>query len=606
MPAGVDIGACTFLNKELNCHSFLFIMKIGNIYAIKNTKGVFSLIERKWLTNYPPEIPHSLSYEEIPVQEYLSRTVKKYPNKVAIHFMGKDVTYQELYESALKFANYLRSLGIQKGDRVAIMLPNCPQGVIGYYGALYAGAIVVQTNPLYTEREISYQMKDSGAKAILALDILFPRISKVIKDTDLENIIITGIKDYLPFPKNMVYPYIQKKQYGFTVKVEHRGMNHLFTEIMKVAKAEPINVEFNFEEDIALLQYTGGTTGFPKGVMLTHKNLVSNTAMCTAWNYKCKEGEESILGILPFFHVYGMTTVLVFSVMLGNRMVLLPKFDAETVLKTISKQKPTIFPGAPTIYIGILNHPDIKKYDLSSIVACLSGSAPLPLEVQEKFEKVTGGRLVEGYGLTETSPVTHANLIYSDDRVKGSIGIPWPDTDATVFGVDSTTPLPPGEIGEIAVKGPQVMKGYWNKPEETAATMRDGWFLTGDLGYMDENGFFYVVDRKKDMIIAGGYNIYPRDVEEVLYEHPAVQECVVAGVPDPYRGETVKAFIVLKEDTTATEEELNKHCRENLASYKVPRIYEFRTELPKTAVGKILRRTLIEEEKEKLKQAAEV
>jgi long-chain acyl-CoA synthetase len=288
--------------------------------------------------------------------------------------------------------------------------------------------------------------------------------------------------------------------------------------------------------------------------------------------------------------------------MLGNRMILLPKFDVETALKTIDKQKPTLFPGAPTIYIAILNHPDVQKYDLSSIVACLSGSAALPLEVQEKFEKVTGGKLVEGYGLTETSPVTHSNLIYSNERVKGSVGIPWPDTDSAVFGIDSSVPLPPGEIGEIAVKGPQVMKGYWNRPEDTEMTMRDGWLLTGDLGYMDENGFFFVVDRKKDMIIAGGYNIYPRDVEEVLYEHPAVQECVVAGVPDPYRGETVKAYVVIKEGANITEEELNIFCRENLAAFKVPRIYEFRTELPKTAVGKILRRTLIEEEKVKLKQ----
>ncbi|TQR16176.1 long-chain-fatty-acid--CoA ligase [Psychrobacillus soli] len=560
------------------------------------------MTEKVWLSQYPPEIPHMLSYESIPVQEYLTRTYNKFPEKIAIHFMGRDVTYKELYESSLKFANYLQMVGVQKGDRVAIMLPNCPQGVIGYYGALYAGAIVVQTNPLYTEREISYQMKDSGAKVILALDILYPRISKVIKETQLENIILTGIKDYLPFPKNLVYPFIQKKQYGFSVKVEHRGMNHLFPEIMKVAKANPIEMPFDFEEDIALLQYTGGTTGFPKGVMLTHKNLISNASMCDAWLYKCKKGEESILGILPFFHVYGMTTVLILAVMLGNRMILLPKFDIETALKTIDKQKPTLFPGAPTIYIGILNHPDVKKYDLSSIVACLSGSAALPVEVQEKFEQVTGGRLVEGYGLTETSPVALANLIYSDNRVKGSVGIPWPDTDAAIFSLESTTPLPPGEIGEIVVKGPQVMKGYWNRPEETEMTMRDGWLLTGDLGYMDESGYFYVVDRKKDMIIAGGYNIYPRDVEEVLYEHPAIQECVVAGVPDVYRGETVKAYIVLKEGFEVTEEELNKFCRENLAAFKVPRIYEFRKELPKTAVGKILRRTLIEEEKEKEKE----
>ncbi|MER2007716.1 MAG: AMP-binding protein [Psychrobacillus sp.] len=562
------------------------------------------MIEKPWLSHYPPEVPHTLDYETIPVQEYLTRAYKKFPAKIAIHFMGRDVTYKELYESSMKFANYLQSLGLQRGDRVAIMLPNCPQGVIGYFGTLYAGGIVVQTNPLYTEREIAYQLKDSGAKIILAMDILFPRITKVIKETDLENIIITGIKDYLPFPKNLIYPFIQKKQYGFSVKVEHRGMNHLFTEIMKVGKTDTINLTFDFEEDLALLQYTGGTTGFPKGVMLTHKNLISNVSMSRAWLHECREGEESILGILPFFHVYGMTTVMIFSVMQCNRMILLPKFDVETALKTIDKQKPTLFPGAPTMYIGILNHPDVKKYDLSSIVACLSGSAALPAEVQEKFEEITGGRLVEGYGLTETSPVTHANLIYSEDRVKGSIGVPWPDTEATIFGPESTESLPHGEIGEIAVKGPQVMKGYWNRKEDTEMTMRDGWLLTGDLGYMDENGFFYIVDRKKDLIIAGGYNIYPRDVEEVLYEHPAVQECVVAGVPDPYRGETVKAYIVLKEGMTATEEDLNTHCRDNLASFKVPRIYEFRDELPKTAIGKILRRNLIEEEREKLKKVA--
>ncbi len=360
------------------------------------------------------------------------------------------------------------------------------------------------------------------------------------------------------------------------------------------------NIPFDFEEDLALLQYTGGTTGFPKGVMLTHKNLIANTTMCDAWMYKCVHGEETIMGILPFFHVYGMTTVMLLSVFTQNRMVLLPKFDAETALKTIDKQKPTLFPpGAPTLYIGLLNHPDIANYDLSSIKACLSGSASLPIEVQEKFEAVTGGKLVEGYGLTETSPVTHATPIWGK-RVIGSIGLPWPNTEAVILRTGDTEELPIGEVGEIAVKGPQVMKGYWNRPEDTAATFADGWFLTGDLGYMDEQGFFYVVDRKKDLIIAGGFNIYPREVEEVLYEREEIQECVVAGIPDPYRGETVKAYIVLKEGYSITEDELNKYCRQHLAAFKVPRYYEFREELPKTAVGKILRRTLVEEEKTKL------
>ncbi|KOS67726.1 long-chain fatty acid--CoA ligase [Lysinibacillus contaminans] len=557
------------------------------------------MIEKPWLANYPKEIPSTLSFEEIPVQEFLTRAYKANPSKVAIHFMGRDLTYTELYESSLRFANYLQSLGVEKGDRVAIMLPNTPQSVIAYYGAMYAGAVVVQTNPLYTERELQFQMADSGAKVILVMDILYPRVMKVLKETALENVIVTGIKDYLPFPKNLVYPFIQKKQYGFSVKVEHSGQNHLFTEIMKSSPIKTIEMPFDFEEDLALLQYTGGTTGFPKGVMLTHKNLIANTSMCDAWMYECVHGEETIMGVLPFFHVYGMTTVMLLSVFTHNRMVLLPKFDPETALKTIDKQKPTLFPGAPTLYIGLLNHPDIKKYDLSSIKACLSGSASLPVEVQEQFEAVTGGKLVEGYGLTETSPVTHATPIWGK-RVIGSVGMPWPNTDSVILRTGDTEQLPVGEVGEIAVKGPQVMKGYWNRPEDTAATFADGWFLTGDLGYMDTEGFFYVVDRKKDLIIAGGFNIYPREVEEVLYELDEIQECIVAGIPDPYRGETVKAYIVLKEGYSITEDELNKYCRQHLAAFKVPRFYEFRDELPKTAVGKILRRTLIEEEKTKM------
>lgn len=557
--------------------------------------------EKVWLSQYPEEIPTTLTYEDRPIQDLLTRAYKKNPGKIAIHFMGKELNYKELYESSLKFANYLKTLGVEKGDRVAIMLPNCPQAVIAYFGILYAGGIVVQTNPLYTERELQYQMEDSGSKVILAMDILYPRVTKVLKDTKIENVIITGIKDYLPFPKNLIYPFIQKKQYGFSVKVEHKGKNHLFTEIMRVAEVKEIDAIDSTEDNLAILQYTGGTTGYPKGVMLTHKNLIANTKMCDAWLFKCVDGEEVVLGMLPFFHVYGMTTVLLLTVMKNSKMVLIPKFDVESALKTIDKQKPTLFPGAPTMYIGLLNHPDLAKYNLSSIRACISGSAQLPVEVQDKFEELSGGKLVEGYGLTETSPVTHANFIWGK-RVKGSIGVPWPDTDAVILQSADGTILPPREVGEIAIKGPQVMKGYWNRPEDTAMTFIDGWFLTGDLGYMDEEGYFYVVDRKKDMIIAGGFNIYPREVEEVLYEHEAIQECVVAGIPDPYRGETVKAYIVLKEGKTVTEEELNKFCRQNLAAYKVPRFYEFRKELPKTAVGKILRRSLVDEEKAKMNQ----
>ncbi|USK87399.1 AMP-binding protein [Peribacillus asahii] len=548
---------------------------------------------------YPEGIPTTLIYDDKPVQTYLKESAVKHPYKASIHFMGRELTFKEVYESSLKFAAYLKELGLEKGDRVAILLPNCPQAVISYFGILMAEGVVVQTNPTYTERELEYQMKDAEAKIIVTMDILFPRVAKIAPKTNIQHIIVTAIKDYLPFPKNLIYPSIQKKQYGIVVKVEHAGNHHLFKEVMKQDVPEEISSSCDIDHDVALLQYTGGTTGFPKGVMLTHKNLIANTKMCQAWLYKSRPGQEKVLGILPFFHVYGMTTVLLLSVLDGNMMLLLPKFDVETVLKTIHKHKPTIFPGAPTIYIGILNHPDLKKYDLSSIKACLSGSAPLPLEVQEQFERVTGGKLVEGYGLSETSPVTHANFIWDEPRVKGSIGVPWPDTEAAILSLETGEPLGPNEIGEIGIKGPQVMKGYWNRPEDTENTFKNGWLLTGDLGYMDEQGFFYVVERKKDTIIAGGFNIYPREIEEVLYEHEAVQEVIVVGIPDPYRGETVKAYVVLKSGHTVTEQELNEFARKHLAAYKVPRLYEFREELPKTTIGKILRRVLIEEEKKK-------
>ncbi|MCG1022128.1 long-chain-fatty-acid--CoA ligase [Sutcliffiella horikoshii] len=557
------------------------------------------VVNKPWLSLYPDEIPHEINFEERTLQSFLKQAAEEYPTKTAISFLGKKLTFEEVYDQSLKLANYLKGLGIEKGDRVSIMLPNCPQAVISYYGVLFAGGIVVQTNPLYMERELEYQMNDSGSEVIITLDILYPRVSKVKALTKLKHVIVTGIKDYLPFPKNMLYPFVQKKQYGIVVKVEHSGENHLFTEVIKQSEAQMIDIPIDPNEDLALLQYTGGTTGFPKGVMLTHMNLVSNTMMSVKWMYRCKRAQEKVIGILPFFHVYGMTAVMNLSIMQAFEMVLLPKFDPETTLKTIQKEKPTLFPGAPTIYIALLNHPDIKKYDLSSIDSCISGSAALPVEVQEQFERVTGGKLVEGYGLSEASPVTHANFLW-DERVSGSIGIPWPNTESVILSMENGELAPVGEIGEIAVKGPQIMKGYWNRKEETEAVLKDGWLLTGDLGYMDERGYFYVVDRKKDMIIAGGFNIYPREIEEVLYEHEQIQEVVVAGIPDAYRGETVKAYIVKKAGATLTEEELDAYARKHLAAYKVPRLYEFRDELPKTAVGKILRRALVDEEKQKI------
>ena len=550
--------------------------------------------QKPWLKHYPPEIPTSIQYDDKPLHQYLLDQGKHSKKMKAVHFMGKELTFGQILSEAKKLACFFQANGLMKGDRVACMLPNSPQSVITYYGALMAGGVVVQINPLFTERELAYQLEDSGAKFIICLDILLPRVSNVRHMTELEHVIVTKIADYLPFPKNLVYPRIQRKGYNITVDIEETEDTHYLKTIIESGSEDYIPVHVDPKEDLALLQYTGGTTGRPKGVQLTHRNLVSNVQMCTKWIYKMEPNKETVLGVLPFFHVYGMTTVMNLSIMFGAKMILMPKFDPEAVFKVIEKLKPTVFPGAPTIYIGLLNHPKLKKYDLSSVKACISGSAPLPVEVQQQFEKVTGGRLVEGYGLTESSPVTHANFVWGE-RIGGSIGVPWPDTESKVVKEGTLEEVPQGEVGEIAVRGPQVMKGYWNREEETRNTLIDGWLLTGDMGKMDEEGYFYVVDRKKDMIIAGGFNIYPREIEEVLYEHPDIQEASVFGVSHDYRGETVKAVIVGKHGKSLDEKEMDVYCRKNLAAYKVPRIYEFRNELPKSVIGKVLKRQLIEE-----------
>lgn len=552
-----------------------------------------------WLERYQTEIPTSIAYPNLSLHELVEQAGQRFPDHVALEFMGKSLTYREFDQSVRRFANQLQTLGLQKGERVSIMLPNCPQGVIAYFATLMAGGVVVQTNPLYVERELEHQLVDSGAKIILCLDLLYPRVTKIRKSTKLEHIIVTAIKDYLPFPKNLIYPFIQKKNTGMKVDITYNEQVHKFVQLIQTGSSERPNVRVNPKEDLALLQYTGGTTGVAKGVMLTHRNLVANTVQCRHWLYKLKEGKERTLAALPFFHVYGMTTCMNLTLSMGNELHMVPKFDPTQILKIIQEKKITSFPGAPTMYIGLINHPDIQKYDLSSIKACISGSASLPVEVQQRFEKLTGGKLVEGYGLTEASPVTHCNLVWGK-RQEASIGLPWPDTEAAILSMETREPARFGEIGELAVRGPQVMKGYWNRPEDTAATMKEDWLLTGDMGYMDEDGFFYLVDRKKDMIIAGGFNIYPREIEEVLYNHEEVQEAVAIGIPDAYRGETVKVFVVRKEGSSLTEETLTAYCRKNLAAYKVPRMYEFREELPKTMVGKILKRVLIEEEKKKL------
>lgn len=551
-------------------------------------------MDSAWLKDYPEQVPASINYREVPLYQALEEAANEFPERRALSFLGKRMTFQEVRHEARSFAKVLQDAGLKKGDRVGLMLPNCPQYMISYYAVLYAGGIVVQVNPLYTDRELEQILDDSGAKMLVTLDLLYPKASRVKAKTSLKTVVTTSIADYLSFPKNKLYPIKSRKDNNIIIDttgsipfLSHRGSTMI----------EPVNI--NPKEDIAVLQYTGGTTGAPKGVMLTHFNLSANVEQISHWFYKYSRGDgRKLLAVVPYFHVYGMTCNLNFGMFNAYEQIILPKFDLEQVLKTIDKEKPSLFPGAPTMYVGLLNHPKLKKYDLSSIEACISGSAPLPVEVQEKFEQVTGGRIVEGYGLSETSPVTHTNCIW-DKRVPGTVGIPVPDTIAKIVQPDGETPAAPGEIGEILVRGPQVMKGYWKRPEDTQAVLRDGWLHTGDLGYVGEDHYFRIVDRKKDLIIASGFNIYPREVEEILYEHPAVKEAVVIGVPDAYRGETVKAFIVLKDDVQTTEEELDQFCRKSLASFKVPKQYEFRQELPKTFVGKILRRVLVEEERAK-------
>lgn len=550
---------------------------------------------KPWLRHYPPEVAPTYEYPKHNLARLLVDSASQYPERTALHFLGKKLSYRELLHASYQFAHVLTDLGVRPGERVSIMLPNCPSAIIAYFGTLMMGGIVVMTNPLYVERELIHQLSDSEAVVIVTLDLLFDRVQKAKARTYLRHVIVTSIKDYLPFPKNLLYPIKMKKD-GAKLDVTYGEGVYAFKKLLRAASAAPICVDVNADEDIALLQYTGGTTGLSKGVMLTHTNLIVNTYQTTHWCYKSEPNGDRFLGAIPCFHVFGLTVLLNQAMFRAGLLILIPKFDIDMILDTIHKLKPSIFPGAPTMYVALINHKRVKEVDISSINVCVSGSAPLPLEVQERFEALTGGRLIEGYGLTEASPVTHANPIWGFRKI-GTIGVPFPDTVTKVVDSDTGEEMPIGEIGEIIIKGPQIMKGYWKREQETAKTIKDGWLYTGDMGRMDEDGFFSIVDRKKDLIIAGGFNIYPRDIEEVLYEHPAILEAAVAGVPDEYRGETVKAFIVLRDGMSLTEKELDIWCRERLAAYKVPRKVEFRQSLPKTMIGKVLRRQLLEEEK---------
>ncbi|WP_449355374.1 long-chain-fatty-acid--CoA ligase [Virgibacillus natechei] len=531
-------------------------------------------MDKIWLEHYPEHINKEIEISDKSLPEMLQETIANYGDQSALYFYGKEITYKKLGELSSAFASVLQEEGVKKGDRVALMLPNCPQYVISYYGALQAGAIVTQINPMLVGKELEYILTDSGAETIVIYEPLLPVLNKIQDKTSAKRVVKVNLEG----------------------RNTDDSMAIGFDAFLKKARKLSDPVAFNSEEDVAILQYTGGTTGRSKGTMLTHKNLVANvTQTYEYFKDAIKPGKERFLTVIPLFHVYGMTSSMNLSIYTGAMSVMLPRFDVEEVLQTIKDVQPTSFPGVPTMYIGLINHPKVSEYDLDSIEICNSGSAPMPKEILRTFEEKTGADILEGYGLTETSPTTHCNP-YFGKRKPGSVGIGVPSTDYKIVDLaDGETEMPVGKTGEVLIKGPQVMKGYWNMPEETAQTLQNGWLYTGDIAYVDEEGYLFIVDRKKDLIIASGYNVYPRDVEEVIYEHPSIQEAVVVGAPDPYRGETVKAVVVLKGNQHCDENELIAFCRENLAAYKVPRIIEFRKELPKTNVGKILRRKIREE-----------
>jgi long-chain acyl-CoA synthetase len=561
------------------------------------------LASRPWLRHYEPGVPALLTIPDRPLTWLLDETASRYPGYTAFIYYGTKITYAQFSSYANRFAVGLQRLGIRKGDRVAIALPNIPQYPIAFYGALRVGAVVVPTNPLYTEREMQHQLADSDAKVIVMLDTFYPTVRKVRGNTALEHIIITSPADFLPPILRTLYPLSQRKARHPEPPLTPQELRedqtlHVMKTMLDTHSKGGIEL-FNLPvpasgSDLAVLQYTGGTTGLSKGAMLTHYNLLSNAMQTRYWTPKVTLGGEVTMCVAPFFHSYGLTVGMNLSILAAASMVLVPQFKAKDIVRDIHRYKPTLFPGIPTMYVAILREAGHHTEYLSSIKYCISGAAPLPAKVQNDFERASGAKLVEGYGLSEASPVTHCNP-FTDERRAGSIGLPLPNVEAAILDPQTGKLLPPGEVGEIVVRGPNIMQGYWKREAETKAIFIDGWMRTGDIGKMDEDGFFYIVDRAKDLIIASGFNVYPREVEEVLFQHPAVSEAAVVGVPDEYRGETVAAFVTLKPGFTPSEqmkEEILAFCKERLTPYKVPKKLEFRDSLPKTLVGKVLRREL--------------
>lgn len=559
-----------------------------------------------WQANYDKGVPTTIEYPNVPLFHFLEDAARKYPDRACTIFKGAVVTYKEMNEITDCVAAAIVDMGVKKGDRVGMFMPNSPQFIMIYYGILKAGGIVVSTNPLYTPPEIEYQASDASIEYMFVMTNYYETIKKAQPKTRIKRLIVTNLKESLSPVMRVLFTLLREKKGGFRIEGGLRDGDVWFQDLLAKHKgASRPNVEVG-PNDTALFQYSGGTTGVSKGAVAMHRNVVANTLQIKAWMPGIEPGKEVVLMAIPLFHVYGMVAGMNFALACGASMVMVPNpRDLKDVLDNIAKYKTTIFPGVPAMYNGINNHPDVKagKYDLSSIKACISGSAPLMRETKEQFEKLTGGKVFEGYGLSEAPTATHCNPLEGVNKT-GSIGMPLSDVDAKIISLDDgETELAQGEIGEIIVHGPQVMKGYHNMPTETVNTLRkmsDGkvWLFTGDIARMDEDGYFYIVDRKKELIKPGGYQVWPREVEEVVAAHPKVMDVGVAGIPDPYRGETVKAWVVVKPGETLTEEELKAFCKERLAPFKVPTHYEFRDELPKTTVGKILRRELVRQHKE--------
>ena len=564
------------------------------------------MTEHPWFAKYDKGVPKTIDYPKAPLFHFLEESAGKYPDKACTIFKGAVITYKEMNEITDRVAAALADLGVKKGDRVGIFMPNTPQFVMAYFGILKAGGVVVATNPLYTPAEIMHQASDAGIEVMFVMTNFYKTIKAAQPKTKIKKLIVTNLKETLPPVLRLLFTLAKEKKGGFKLDAP-LGENEYWMQDL-ITKYEP-SARPKLEiapDDTALFQYSGGTTGVSKGAVATHFNVLANALQIKKWMINIEEGNEIVLMGIPLFHVYGMVAGMHFGMASGASLVMVPNVrDLKDVLETISKFKTTIFPGVPTLYNALNNHPDVLagKYDLSSIKACISGSAPLMRETKERFEELSGGKVFEGFGLSEAPTATHCNPLLGENRT-GSIGLPLPDVDCKIISLDDgETEMPIGEIGEIVINSPNVMKGYHNMPTETTNALRklkDGktWLFTGDIARMDEDGYFYIVDRKKELIKPGGFQVWPREVEEVLADHPKVLEAGVAGIPDPYRGETVKAWIVFKPGETATEEELKSFCKESLASYKVPTHYEFRDELPKTTVGKILRRELVRQHKE--------